>query len=134
MPSKNVLPEIEQKKLEKKKQINAQPDWWVGNYLISKSTFFFQTKHAKFYYEHTWKNPKTYTSANKCKSMYLTSAKTENLSINFVFHSVETQSNIQYIDAQYSCYLLNETKQIRYSATNIKVHPFKFKKALINDP
>ena len=45
---------------------------------------FFKRRHIKFYHEDTLQNPKMYTQANKYKNMYLTSAKTENLSTNFV--------------------------------------------------
>ena len=42
------------------------------------------------YYEDALENQKVYTEANKYKIMYLTSAKTKNLSANSVFKSLGT--------------------------------------------
>ena len=74
-------------------RITPNTDTFYAVYLIF-GTFLFQIRHTKFYNENTLHNLKMYTQANKYKDMYLTSAKTKNLSTNFVFKSTGTESKI----------------------------------------
>ena len=58
---------------------------WVGRRLLNTifNIFLFQKRHTKLY-------RKMYTKAKQYKNLYLTSAKTESLSRNFVFKSFAT--------------------------------------------
>ena len=58
----------------------------------TKKQFFSNQTYYVLLWRYTahFKNTKTNTQANKYKNMYLTSAKTENLPINFVIMFFET--------------------------------------------